>query len=159
MKWNRRRRAQSLLKRGVDEDVARELEFHLAMREQSLRESGAQAGEARVRAEHEFGDVHSIEILCRDIAAETERSQKRGELMDGLRGDVRQAWQIMQRRPLLSATVVLVTALAVSGVSAVATLVWSTLLQPLALPAADRVLALHTSDERFPKSPRHECTG
>ena len=126
MNRNHRRRAQSLLQRGVAEDVACELEFHLAMREESLRESGTQACDARIRAEREFGDVRSIEYLCSEIAAETERSKKRGALMGGLRGDVRQAWQIMQSRPLLSATVVLVTALAVSGVSAVATLVWST---------------------------------
>jgi hypothetical protein len=85
MKWNRRRRAQSLLKRGVDEDVARELEFHLAMREQSLRAAGTQASEARVRAEREFGDVRGIDRRAVGDADQV-RAQFAGLGLDFIRG-------------------------------------------------------------------------
>ncbi|MGH7471607.1 MAG: permease prefix domain 1-containing protein, partial [Longimicrobiales bacterium] len=146
-----RPRLQSLLRRGVEEDVAREVAFHLEMREQSLRAAGVHAAEARWRAERAFGDVHGITRQCREIAAITDRNQRREDLMEGLREDVRQAWQITLRRPVLSAAIVLVTALAVGGVSAVASLVWGTLWQSLALAGADRVMAIHTADSRFPE--------
>src|SRR5204863_1625248 len=76
-----------------------ELQFHLAMREQSLVESGVPVGEAHARARRELGNP--------TVLAERTLDSWRYSFVDTLIHDVRYGLRTMRKRPGFTATAVL----------------------------------------------------
>src|SRR5208283_4201056 len=61
-------RLKALLKRReLDRDLDDELKFHLAMREQKLREQGVSADEAPYAARRQFGTVTRLKETSREL--------------------------------------------------------------------------------------------
>jgi predicted permease len=149
-----KRRAQSLLGLSEREDVDKELEFHIDERVRQLMRTGSAESEARAHAERELGSVGEISAACVEITRGMRRAERRATRVETARDDVTHGMRWLRRRPGAAAAVILVSALAVAAAEATSGLVWSTLLRPLALPAAEQVVAVHTIDGRIDGAPR-----
>jgi predicted permease len=149
-----KRRAQSLLGLTEREDVDKELQFHIDERVRQLMQTGMEELAARTQAERELGAVGEISAACVEITRGMRRTQQRAKHIEAARDDLKHGVHWLRRRPGAAAAVILVSALAIAAAEATGSLVWSTLLQPLSLPAADQVVAIHTIDGRIENAPR-----
>jgi putative ABC transport system permease protein len=68
--------------------------------------------------------------------------------MDSLLLDLRFGWRRLVREPRLAVAVILMIALGIGSSAAIFTIVNGVLLQPMVLPGADRVVAVHRLDSR-----------
>jgi predicted permease len=69
-------------------------------------------------------------------------------MLNGFRGELRQALRAAARTPIPTAAILLTMALGVGATAAVSTVVWKVLLQPLPLAEPDRLLAVYRVVER-----------
>ncbi len=134
-----RLRLRALLRRSqLERDLQDELAFHLAMREEALRERGDAA--AHVRTRRRFGNPVRVREDLRDLWALAPR-------LGALLREVKFAARSLHSRPAFAATVVLTLGLAIGATTAVFTIVDAVLLRPFGYPAEDRLVLLH---EAFP---------
>jgi putative ABC transport system permease protein len=116
----------------VERDIARELSFHVAEREDQLRTEGVPAEEASRRARMQLGHVL--------VQAERTRDADVAAWMDALVRHLRLAVRALIRTPGFSATVVLLLALGIGANSAVFSVIDAVLLRPLPFPDGDRLV-------------------
>jgi putative ABC transport system permease protein len=121
----------------LDQDLTDELRDHLERRAQDLIGRGATPSEARSKARRAFGNVTRIH--------EESRAIKSATAVEGTWQDCRSAWRGLRRRPIFALTSVLSISLAAGTMTAVYALVSATMLRPLPVPGADRLVALSTS--------------
>jgi putative ABC transport system permease protein len=118
----------------VDDDIRREMAFHLRERADELRARGLTEEDAVRGARRQFGNVLLQAERTRDIDVFV--------LIDSVLRDVRYAIRSLRRTPGFTLTVVLTLALGIGANSAVFSAVNAVLLQPLAFPDADRLVQL-----------------
>jgi putative ABC transport system permease protein len=124
-------------RRQLDRDLAEELEFHLAMREQKLIEQGMPPREARYAARRGFGNVVSLKETSRDLWSFPS--------LESLLQDVRYGLRQLRRNPGFTAVAVLTLALGIGATTAIFSVIYGGLLNPWPFKDSDRlgVLMLH----------------
>lgn len=137
--WRRLFR-HSLGTRSVQRDVDDELAFHLAMREEKLRNAGLSGDDARARAQERFGDAGRVRDELLTIDRRYAREVRMLEWIESVWSDVRYALRTLRRMPLFTTVATLTLALGIGATTAMFTLVNGILLRPLPYPNADRLV-------------------
>ncbi len=127
-------------RRTPDDEVAEDLEFHLAMCCRELEATGLTPEQARAEALRRFGDYQQVFSECREIARNRDRRGLRSDWFYGLRQDFISGWRQVWRRPGFSILAISMIALGVGGTAAIFGVVNGILLKPLPLTDPDRVV-------------------
>ena len=115
-----------------------ELQFHLAMIEQRMIESGVSPNDARVLARRQLGNTTRIKEQALDAWRYT--------VADTLIRDFRYAVRTLRKNLSFSATAVLTLALGIGATTAIFSVVYSVLIKPLPYPNADELVRIRHSD-------------
>ena len=137
MRWpdQLRLRVRSLLRRGrVDEELSRELRFHLDQQTDEHIAAGMTPRDARFAALRETGNVLRISEECRDTRGLSP--------LDDLTQDVRYALRTLARNPGFAGVSILTLALGIGLTTGVFSVVSAVLLRPLPYDDADRLVAI-----------------
>jgi putative ABC transport system permease protein len=125
----------------LDRDLDDEMAFHLAMREQSLREDGVSEAAARDAAKRQFGNTLRVK--------ETLREQWRWGPLDRAWQDARFGFRLARRQRSFTAVVVLTLALGIGSTTAMFTIIDAVLLRPFTVADPDRIVIVwETNRER-----------
>ena len=127
-------------------DSDAEIEFHLEMIAAAHRAAGLDPGEARRRAEAEFGDVARAKTECRTILGRVEERRDRAAWLTAARRDVRYALRSLRRTPGFGAVMVLTIGVALGFATLIAGSLRGLLLRPLPFPNADRLVWVFATD-------------
>lgn len=126
--------------RPVDEDVRRELEFHLERREAELIAQGYTAERARAAARDLFGDRRMVEDACREIEGRRRQTGRRARRWEAVRQDLVVGMRMLRRTPGFAAAALATLALGIGATSAVFTIVNQVLLRPLPYPQPEQIV-------------------
>lgn len=115
-------------------ELAEEMNFHRAMKEEQLVDDGLEREEARSRAAREFGNEARLRDVSQEIA---------GFRMESIVQDVRFAMRQLRRSPGFAATAMAVLALGLAASVAIFSFVDAALLKPLPYRDSSRLVALY----------------
>ena len=93
----------------LDREISDEIQLHLDRRTEALAAEGLSPDEARLKARREFGNPTAHKDAAKDASQMA--------WLDSISADVRFALRYFARKPLSSATIVLVLALGIGGTS------------------------------------------
>jgi hypothetical protein len=110
-----------------------EIRFHLDKNAEDLVRQGVPPHEARRRARMEFGGISRIRGECREARGP--------RLLDDLQSDCRHALAFLHRRPVYTSTVLVILATTIGATTAVFSVVYSTLLEPVPYDEPDQLVA------------------
>lgn len=131
-------RLRSLFRRSrVEQELAAELRFHLDGLTEEYIARGLTPQEARRTALRELGGVDQIKEECRDTL--------RVPYIEHLLQDVRYGLRMLVKNPGSTSVVLLTLALGIGANTAIFTVVYGLLLQPLPYPDSTRLVALDTT--------------
>ena len=144
-----RMRLRSLASRNrVEQDLDKELRFHLERQLEENLAAGMPPAEARRAALRRLGGVAQIQEECRDM--------RRTGNIETLGRDLRYALRMLRKTPGFTVVIVLTLALAIGANSAIFSVIDGVLLRPLPYPGANRIVRVffHSADyPRFPLNP------
>lgn len=124
-----------------DRELAEELESHLQMHVEDNLRSGMTAEEARRRALIELGGLEAAKEEC--------RSRRGGPAVENLLRSLRYALRTLRRDPGFTSVAVLTLALGVGATTAIFSVVYATLFEPLPYPKPDQlVMVWSKADQR-----------
>ncbi len=123
-----------------DQQLDREIAFHIDQLTQAGIARGLSPEEARRRAIVEFGGREQVKQQVREVHT--------SPLLETLRFNFRAAMRFLRRSPAFSAAVILTLALGIGANSAVFSAIDAIVLRPLPYPDADRLLALYQRNTR-----------
>ena len=129
-----RRLAALVRSRRHDDELAREMEAHLALAEEEYRRRGMNADDARRAARRAMGSVA--------LAKDRQRDERSFVWVEDLRRDCRHAVVGLRRSPGFTLSVVVTLALGVGATTAIFSVVYAVLVRPLPYPDADRLVYL-----------------
>lgn len=130
----------------VDDDVKRELDFHVERRVAELIELGRTPAEARAEATEYFGDRSTVEAECREIESRRRTVKRRARLWSDLRQDAKMGVALLRKRPGFTAMAMATLAVGIGATTAMFSLVYQVLLRPLPYAEPEQlvdVLELH----------------
>jgi putative ABC transport system permease protein len=132
------RRLRDLVRgRSLDADVDDEIQFHLAMQTQLLVRQGMSPGQARARAQSDFGvDAHVSD------GVRSARGLTAANLIDDAMRDVQFALRSLARSPAFTIVAVLTLALGIGATTAIFSVVNGVLLRALPYPDGERLVVL-----------------
>jgi putative ABC transport system permease protein len=122
------------------DDFNEEIQAHLELEIERLREDGMTREEAEFVARRRFGNV--------TIAQERYYEKGRWLLLDHLRQDVRFALRLLLRTPLVTMAIIATVALGTGVASSIYSLVHAVVLRPLDYEAPERLVQLYESGSR-----------
>lgn len=131
MKWWRR----VLGRKKLDEQLEKELRFHLEQHARELEERGMDAAEARRQARLELGGPEQVKEKCRD-----ERGTR---WLEDLAQDARYALRMFVKNPGFTAVALATLALGTGATTVMFTVFSGVLLRPLPYPQASRLMNIH----------------
>ncbi|MGQ0647053.1 MAG: ABC transporter permease [Gemmatimonadaceae bacterium] len=123
-----------MLGRRSQHDFEDEIRSHIAMEIERLRGQGMSPADADLAARRAFGNVGVAEDRFY-------HAQRFASVQDAAR-DVRHAWRTLRRHPAFLVTSVATLALAMGAVTGMFSVVRTVILEPLAYPEPDRLVAL-----------------
>ena len=142
--WTRALLRRSTLEREMDD----ELQSHLEHRAEDLLKAGHSTAEAYRLARREFGPVA--------VQKDEMRVAVGLRLVDELHADIRQTLRRLRRSPAFALTTIVVLGTGIAATSAIFSVVYGVLIQPLPYPQPQRLIALtHRSSngqDRLPAS-------
>jgi putative ABC transport system permease protein len=142
MRWLHRTRAVLaglFRRRTLDEQLERDIAFHLDQEVAEGMRAGLAASEARRRARASFGSV--------DAVREDVRERRRLPVVEQVVQDVRYAVRQACRQPGTALLPLGLVALAVAALATTSSFAYSVLLRPLPWPDADRLVAVEETRE------------
>jgi putative ABC transport system permease protein len=116
-------------------DFAAEIEAHIAVEAERLREEGLRAADADAAARRKFGNVLE--------AQERFYESQRIVWLTDLQKDVRYAIGVVRQSPMFAITVVLTLALGIGATAAIFAVADAALIKPLPFPEAQRLVNLY----------------
>ena len=131
----------------VDDDVRRELEFHIEQRAAELEAQGMPRERALAAARELFGDRGSVEAECRAIEQRRRTTRHRADRLAELRHDVVVGLRMLRRTPGFTLAAILTLALGIGANAAVFSIINRVVLQPLHYPEADRIVQVWEQHE------------
>jgi len=141
-----RLRFRSLFRRGaVEQDLERELRFHLDQETEANEDIGLTSTDARLAALRRLGGVAQIQEECRDM--------RRTTVVENFLQDIRYAFRTLRKSPGFALVTVLTLALSIGANSAIFSVIDGVLLRPLPYPHADRIVRIFFRSREFPKFP------
>jgi predicted permease len=139
-------RLRSVLRRSrVEQELAKELRFHLESETDANVRLGLPPADAIRAAVHRLGGVAQIQEECRDM--------RRTDLLENLVRDLQYAIRTLAGSPGFAAVIVLTLALSIGANSAIFSVIDGVLLRPLPYPRADRIVRIFFSSGTYPKFP------
>jgi predicted permease len=133
---------QRLLRRPQMEDqLDKELRFHIEQHANELIASGVDPAEARRRANLELGGPEQVKEQCRDARGT--------RWVEDLAQDARYALRMLRKNPGFAAVALLTLALGSGATTVMFTLVNGVLLKPLSYPEPGRLVQLHRKIEQL----------
>jgi putative ABC transport system permease protein len=139
MSWLRRL-WNTLRPERVQDEIARELSFHLAERKDQLRSEGLSEEESTRRARLQFGNM--------TVQAERTRDVDIARGMDSFLRNVRHGLRTLAWTPGFAAVAILTLALGIGANTAVFSAIDAVLLQPLPFPDSGRLMLLRQRQEK-----------
>jgi predicted permease len=133
MGW--RRIVNSLRRRRLDEDIDRELEFHLDMRAAAFEREGLSPDAARRKAQRLLGNPASLRDRTREVDVSVS--------LETALQDVRYALRTLWRAPLFTLAAALTLALGIGVNTAMFGVLYGVLIRPLPYADPDRLYVLH----------------
>lgn len=118
----------------AEDELAREVDAHLALLEEQFRGHGLSPQEAKLAARRAFGGV--------DQAKERQRDARSVRWIDDLQRDVRYAVRSLRRSPAFTIAAMLTLAVGIGTTTTIVSVVDTVLLQPLPLPDSDRLVTI-----------------
>ena len=129
----------------VDQELDRELAFHLDQQVKENIESGMSPDDARAAARRSLGGVSQIQEECRDM--------RRTNQIETIWNDLRYAIRTLARTPGFTTIIVLTLALSIGANSAIFSVIQGVLLKPLPYPHPDRLARIYFQSDTQPKFP------
>jgi predicted permease len=133
--WNRLRGRKKM-----EEQLEKELRFHLDQHAADLIAQGIDPEEARREARLAFGGPAQVKEKCRDARGT--------RWLEDLLQDFRYAFRTLRQRPGFAAVALLTLALGIGATTIMFTLINSVLLKPLPYPEPERLLRLQEQTEK-----------
>jgi predicted permease len=143
MEFGKRLRSR-LWRRGVNEEVDAELEFHVEMRTRELIARGMDRADARAVAIRRFGDISRVNAACRREGRRRDRDMRRTEYLSELSQDVTFAVRQLIGNPGFTFVAVATLALGIGATAAIFSAVRAVVLRPLPVPQPERILGVNT---------------
>lgn len=125
----------------MEEQLERELRFHLDQHVSELLAHGHTPDQARRQAHIALGGPEQVKERCRDA-----RSTR---WLEDLLQDGRYALRMFRQKPSFAAVTLLILSLGIGSTTVLFTVVNSVLLKPLPFPEAGRLVALHGFTQGF----------
>ena len=124
----------------VDEEVDRELAFHLEMLVRDNVARGMTPEAARAAALQRFGDVRDINAVCKDIGQRRDDEMQRTEWLSELRQDVGYALRHLRSNRGFTAVAAMTLALGIGASTTIFGVADAVVLRPFPFPQADRMV-------------------
>ncbi|HXJ96949.1 MAG TPA: ABC transporter permease [Terriglobia bacterium] len=141
-----RMRFRSLFRRRRAEDeLEKELRFHLEQEIQGNLDAGMTGIDARYAAGRRLGNLTQIKQECRDM--------RRTNYVDNLSQDLRYAARTLLKAPGFAAVVILTLGLGIGANSAIFSVIDGVLLKTLPYPQPNRIVRVFFSSDTYPKFP------
>jgi predicted permease len=125
----------------MEEQLEKELRFHLDQHETSLIARGHEPQEARRLAQLALGGAEQMKEKCRDARGT--------RWLEDLLQDFRYALRTLQKQPGFAAVALLTLALGSGATTVMFTVLHGVLLKPLAYPEPDRLVTLREHTEQY----------
>jgi hypothetical protein len=125
----------------MEEQLEKELRFHLDQHAGDLVARGLAPDEARRKARLALGGPDQVKEKCRDARGT--------RWLEDLAQDTRHALRIFGQKPAFAIVTVLMLALGIGATTAMFTVANSVLLKPLSYAEPERLVALHGFKEQF----------
>jgi len=123
-------------------DVNDELTFHLQSAIEEFVAAGMSPSEARDAARRKFGDVDEISQTLYSLSEQRERQMERSEWLGALKQDFVFGLRQLRKSPAFAIVAIVTLALGIGANSAIFSVVYSVLLQPLPYAHADRIVTV-----------------
>src|SRR5436190_1742135 len=132
-------------RRRVDDELDRELRFHVEQEAQEYMARGMSPEAARNAALGRLGGVTQVQEECRDM--------RRVQTIENFTQDLRYGLRSLGKSPSFTVVIVLTLALAIGANSAIFSVFQGVLLRPLPYRDPDRVVRVFTRSASYPKFP------
>lgn len=130
-----------------EQDVDREIAFHIDETRRALIADGWSPDDARREAGRRFGDTQSVRGDCVRIVREHQQSRRRAQMFREFIFDLRFSLRMLRRQPRTAVIAVLTMALGIGAVSALFTVVHQVVLAPLPYPGSESIVDLAEGSE------------
>jgi predicted permease len=129
----------------TEQELDKELRFHLEQQIQENIALGMLPVEARFAALRRLGGITQVEEKCREM--------RRTDYIENLWHDLRYTVRTLAKSPGFAVVIVLTLALSIGANSAIFSVINGVLLRPLPYPQADRIVRIFFSSDTYPKFP------